>query len=66
MTPSELLADALARDVGMLKGTLGDFTDADMLFQGSATRSLPGIRPSRSRYRASRRSSPSRGAVRRG
>ena len=31
MTAGELLADALARDVNLLKGTLGDFTDADML-----------------------------------
>ena len=31
MTASELIADALERDLGLLKGTLGDFTDADML-----------------------------------
>jgi hypothetical protein len=31
MTTSQLLADVLARNLGMLKMTLADFTDADML-----------------------------------
>lgn len=31
MTPIELIADVLERNVGMLKWTLADFSDADML-----------------------------------
>ena len=31
MTPTELLADVYARNLGMLKMTLGDFSDAEML-----------------------------------
>lgn len=31
MTPIELMADALTTNLGMLKGTLADFSDADML-----------------------------------
>lgn len=31
MTPIELMADGLTRNVGMLKATLADFSDADML-----------------------------------
>ena len=37
MNVNDLLADALTRDVGMLKGTLADFSDADMLVRPAPT-----------------------------
>ena len=37
MNAGELLGEVLTRDVGLLKGTLGDFTDADMLVRPAPT-----------------------------